>query len=223
MANSIPRKIEDLYVWVSELMIWVLANLIAKGFDSQFVKDKLEPLVNRFIACFNAYKNPETRSPAVVADLNRAKEEMLPEVAIMVEMIKFNQLTTKAEKDKLRIATGHGGGLPPSPPPVTFPVLTERVYKTPAPGRLTIEYRDFGQKLEGKPEHVSHLELIYDIADEPIKSRTLLTKHMDHTNSPIIIDSPEELRKKVLSASGRWVTTSGEAGPWSPIVSFIIP
>jgi hypothetical protein len=155
--------------------------------------------------------------------LKQAKKKLLPLAAIMVEMIKSNQLTTDEERLNVGIAIGHGGGLKPSPPPVTFPVLTERVYKTPSPGRLIIEYRDFGQKLEGKPEHVSHLEFIYEIADEPIKSRMLLTKHMDHTNSPIIIDSPEELRKKVLSASGRWVTTSGEAGPWSPIVSFIIP
>jgi hypothetical protein len=143
--------------------------------------------------------------------------------SIAIEMVKANQGTTDAERAILGIAIGKGGGKKPWPAPDTHPEFSVKRVKAPAPGRLTLVYKDYGKKLEGRPPHVSHMEYIYVVSDEIITDHKQLINEGIDSASPIVMDHEDEQRGMKFSISGRWVSNGGEAGPWGPIQWFIIP
>jgi hypothetical protein len=143
--------------------------------------------------------------------------------SIAIEMVKANQGTTDAERAILGIATGKGSGGHDTPAPDTHPEFSVKRVKAPAPGRLTLVYKDYGKKLEGRPAHVAHMEYIYVVSDEVITDHKLLTEEGIDTASPIVMDHEDEQRGMKFSISGRWVSVSGKRGPWGAIQWFIIP
>ncbi|MDR1283137.1 MAG: hypothetical protein LBK99_20295 [Opitutaceae bacterium] len=67
-------------------------------------------------------------------------------------------------------------------------------------------------------------ELLYGIADGagPL-TFSQLTHSVFSTHSPFRIEFAEELRGKTVYFCLRWENTRGQKGPWSEIVSAIIP
>jgi hypothetical protein len=90
------------------------------------------------------------------------------------------------------------------------------------PGRLTLTYKDLGQKLEGRPPHTSHMEYKILVSDVIVDKVALLKEGGIDTASPIDFDRPED-RGKYLSISGRWISNGGKPGGWGPVDGFIIP
>jgi hypothetical protein len=223
MATSRPRKDSDFHLWITAIVIWLQANMVARGFDAAFINDRLRPSYNDWDTCYGKYLNPKTRSPEVITNKIMARKALEPLASEAVIMIKGNTMTSDAEKLNLNIAIGKGGGGQEAPPPTTSPEFFAKVVQAPTPGRVTVGYKDFGKKLEGRPAHVNHMELEYAVLSDMTEDETLLTEHLISTTSPIVMDHPGKQRSMSLCLRGRWVSNAGKAGPWSLIVRFIIP
>ena len=76
-----------------------------------------------------------------------------------------------------------------------------------------------------KPDGVGFMELVakIDVATAPpaTVNDCTLNYHVSRSHEPIEFDSTD--RGKTFFAYGRWVTTNGKSGPWSGMVSGIIP
>jgi hypothetical protein len=223
MARSKPRTLKEYYEWIKFLVTWMVANIVAKGFDSEFVKDQLEPDFNEYDRCYKLCEDPTTDTTKNRAALKNSKKKLDKSASRAVEMIKSNILVTNTDMDTLKIAYATGGGRKPSPAPITTPEFFLKTGKEVIEGRLTVGYKDFGQKLEGKPPHVNHLRYVYIVSDVTFSDRKLLTEQGIDTASPIVMDFPYPQHGKKLGVAGCWVSNAGEEGPWSPVVWFTIP
>ena len=91
---------------------------------------------------------------------------------------------------------------------------------------LHVVYSDSNNiELHAKPEGIGFLELAakIDVATAAPDSvaECLLRYHISRSHEPIIFDNAD--RGKTFFAYTRWVTTNGNSGPWSGLVSGIIP
>jgi hypothetical protein len=67
------------------------------------------------------------------------------------------------------------------------------------------------------------MELIWEIAPEKPHSIHGLTHSAFDTHTPLTLEFEEEERGKILWYAVRWENTRGEKGPWSEIMSVVIP
>jgi hypothetical protein len=174
----------------------------------------------RWTNAYTAFKNPALRTPAVTQEKNDAKKDYIAHLRIFIQgQLMHNPLVSNS--DRLSI------GLPvydhtPTPvlPPSTRPemeidfsqILTHRVFA-----------RDSELKSAGKPKHVAGFELRRFIGGnvEPAIEDMQLIGQI--TRSPHILEYPSADRGQIAYYVSRWVSTRGDKGPWSEVVSATIP
>jgi hypothetical protein len=201
----------------------MVANVTSKKFDNEFVKGRLEPEFDEYEHYYLLCRDPAKNTSQAQAGLKSARKTVDKSATIAVNMIKSNVSVTNAEKDTLRIAFGTGGSGKPASAPATSPEFFIKKQKEIIQGHLAIGYKDFGQKLEGRPPHVGHMRYVYLVSDVIFFDRKLLTEQGIDTASPIVKDFPYALHGKSFGISGCWVSNAGEEGPWSEVVWFTIP
>jgi hypothetical protein len=86
-----------------------------------------------------------------------------------------------------------------------------------------LHVRDSESKSAGKPPHVIGFELWRRVGGdtEPTFDEMQLVELA--TRSPHTLEYPSADRGKLVWYASRWVNTRGEKGPWSEIVSAIVP
>jgi len=106
--------------------------------------------------------------------------------------------------------------------PLTNPLIS--VVGT-TPGQITLKARDSaaGDKVKAKPAGVKFMELagassatvVTDAGTLPIQKLT--------TRTPLFFATTPADSGKTVYLAGRWINTTGEPGPWSPIVTAVAP
>jgi hypothetical protein len=76
---------------------------------------------------------------------------------------------------------------------------------------------------KGKPYGVVAMELAYGILDSPPARVEALTQYITASKSPLSRTFREEDRGKTVYMAGRWKGSRQQDGPWSAIISVIIP
>jgi hypothetical protein len=135
-------------------------------------------------------------------------------------MIKANRHTTEAELVELEIPHNQGGSHEPIPVVQTAP---EFDIDTSVHGQVTIQWREKGAKYPGKPHGVNHVKMLLAKLAKPPVSRSELTMEIIDTNNPYILKRGEEETGDIWYLAGCWVSNTGEEGPYSPIIRFVIP
>jgi hypothetical protein len=76
---------------------------------------------------------------------------------------------------------------------------------------------------KAKPDGQHGMEMVWEIASEkPAHVRNLSHSAFD-TRSPLTLEFDEEECGRTLWYAARWENTRGEKGPWSEILSIVIP
>ena len=76
---------------------------------------------------------------------------------------------------------------------------------------------------KAKPEGQHGMELVARIGGEKPAGVHELTRSYFDTHTPLTIEFTEEDRGKTFWYAVRWENTTGEKGPWSEIMSAVIP
>jgi hypothetical protein len=96
---------------------------------------------------------------------------------------------------------------------------------TSIPKRLTFHYweegRDDGSK--AMPHGAGSFELWCAIMDHRPEDENALTHVLIDFQSPLVMDFSEADRGKILYFVARWVSPTGEKGPWTIIMMVVIP
>jgi hypothetical protein len=220
MRKTIPDKDSDFDDKQAVITVKTAQKLVEWNISNGWFNGRLIPAKNGWTLAWAAYQNPATRTTVIIFNKNEARKVYQPLLSTLVEILKSNPLVSPADLEEMGIATGRGGGGIHNPVPVTYPDfdIDSSVIR-----RLTVAFRDKGSSSRGKPHGVHGAEIRWGILDASPKDINDLRNSSFDTRSPFTLEFSEADRGKTVWFCLRWENTTGEKGPWSEIVSAIIP
>jgi hypothetical protein len=174
-----------------------------------------------FEGAFEEWKDDTQRTKLIIERLKTAESNF---------RLHYRKLYTGFLKDSPLVSDEDlvGMGLPPrttgrTPAPVatTYPDFD---VDSGTIRRLIINFYDQGEKKsKAKPNGQHGAEIRWAILDAPPTSINDLVNSSFDTHTPFTLEFDENQRGKTVYICLRWENTRGEKGPWSEIVSAIIP
>jgi hypothetical protein len=194
-----------------------LIGNIAKWLDDEF-----SPVRLNFINAFLAWRNPATRTPLMTTALKDSESKLVPMFReLYTGFLKNNPLITNTDLQAmglpLRSDGRHQGHaqIPHTLPDATIDTSVIR--------EITVGFKDRGRDSHAKPDKVFGVEIRWGVLEHiPGSTDELVHSEID-TRSPYTITFQENERGKTVYICLRWTNTRGEKGPWSEIISAIIP
>jgi hypothetical protein len=221
MSNDyLPKKDRNFLQWAVNFLSYLLASLTRFKFP-QTVYDDLVEKRDDFSAKLDVAENPATRTTLTVQAKNTAKTALEKTVRTAVnEYLTFNHLVTDEDRDGLGIPIRKTTR---TPAPVAKDAPDSDV-DTSMIGRVTIHFYEMGGKhKKAKPAGQHCAEIAWVQSDTPVtRWDGLIHSNMD-TNSPFTLVFEHDQRGKTIYFALRWENTRGDKGPWSGIMSAIIP
>lgn len=104
--------------------------------------------------------------------------------------------------------------------PTTRPELEIEVYDV---RRLKVVFHDMDSNSKAKPYGTNGAVIAIAVLDAPPIDHSALTRTVLATRTPHILEFTEEERGKTVYIAICWQNEKGQRGPWSEIVSAIIP
>ena len=216
--DYVPKKDEDFDIFQTNVVNTAMANSSKWLIPSQVMTQLATPR-QRWTTAYTAYKNPATRTTAVTQEKIDARKDYEPQLRVFIQgQLMHNSQVTDADRRSM--------GLPVydrEPTPATTPKTRPEVeIRFEQIMEHSVHVRDSESKSAGKPEHVIGFEIWRFAGDhEPAYDEMQFAELA--TRSPHILQYAAADRSKTVWYAARWVNSRGEKGPWSEIVSAIVP
>jgi hypothetical protein len=219
-TDFIPTNDNLFYRWVNNFLE-ALGVIFARVGFPETVLTRLKDLRDTFNGKLLVAETPGTRTKAAIQEKNDARKVLEAEVRQAYgEYLRRNHLLTDADRDNL--------GLPipkttrtPAPVATTHPDFD---VDSSMIRRLIVHFFDQGsKKSKAKPAGQHGAEIRWAILDTPPASIEELIFSSFDTRTPFTLSFDENQRGETVYFCLRWENTRGEKGPWSTIVSAIIP
>jgi hypothetical protein len=218
-ADFIPGKEAKFYAWVVTFFSYLIVNLQRFGV-SQEVIVPLMSLRSDFEEKYAVAMAPSTRTRATVLAKNNAMNALKKALRTFIkEYLTYNHLVTDEDRDNLGVPI-HKTGHSPLPDPTTYPEFT---VDSSTIRVLVIHYRDAGSENRAKPFGVHGVEIKWGFSETPIVNPDDLPHSAFDTSTPFRLEFRGEDRGKTIWFCLRWENMRGVKGPWSEIVSAIVP
>jgi hypothetical protein len=186
-----------------------------KWYDTVFV-----PRLTDYFTAWKVWANPATGTVLALDNLKDAERAIFPLYRRFHAMVKGSFLVSNADLENM--------GFPPrgtgkrSPHPVDHLFINLSVI--PA-GHLALnvvyENRDTGSPT--RPYYLIGAVIYYLLSPTPVVNANELTHSRLATRSPCRLTFDPEQRGQTLYLAARWQNRRGEPGPWSEIISAIVP
>jgi hypothetical protein len=207
---------------MENVRLFVVKNAEEIGFDMTWYAAAFMPKLTNWVTAYGVWFGTEDRTHLITANKNAAREELEPEFALMVRMLKSLPKVTKAQLESLKIATGQGGHRPALPPPPLAPLI---VLVSPAAGVVEIHVYNAENRKIGKPVGGKGCFAMYAVLPSSAPAPTTpeeLTERIYITAGKGVVRLPRAKRGEVVYVIGHWVNAVGESGPWSEMMSIVI-
>jgi hypothetical protein len=183
--------------------------------------DELTQLHTDFVQKLEIAEAPATRTKVTIQEKNDARHLLEKKLRQSTgEYLTRNHRVTDADRDSLGLPI-HKTTHTPAPVATTYPDFD---VDSGTIRRLTINYYDAGgKKSKAKPEGQHGAEIRWTISDAPVVDIDDLTHSSFDTRTPFTLEFQGHERGKTVYFCLRWENTRGKKGPWSEIVSAIIP
>jgi hypothetical protein len=217
--DFLPRKEADFYAWVVTFFSYLIVNLQRFGIAESVIAP-LVSLRDDFEAKYATALAPATRTKAAVLAKNNAIKVLKEALrAFIREYLTFNHLVTDEDRDNLGLRV-HKKSRKPVPDPTTYPIFTidSSIIRV-----LLIVFRDAMSEGRAKPFGVHGAEIKWGFSETAIINPDDLPYSAFDTRSPFRFEFRGEDRGKTVWFCLRWENTRGVKGPWSEIVSAIVP
>jgi hypothetical protein len=214
-----PVKDADVGPWARNFVLVLTANAARWGIANTLVTT-LGTLAAAFEAAYTKHVLPDSGKVST-EQKNLALKALKKGVQDMVNgHINYNTAVTADDRVALGLYV-YKPNKSPVPTPVTTVVL--RI----AAGlvrELLVYFTDSATpESRKKPYGVEAVELVCGVLDSPPSGVEDLPRTVTASKSPVTLTFREEDRGKTVYLAGRWKTGRQKAGPWSGIVSAIIP
>jgi hypothetical protein len=169
---------------------------------------------------YAAAENPATRTSVAVLARQEARQTYETRLrSVLKAFVTYNPAVTDEDRRNMGLPI-HKTTHTPAPVAATYPDFD---VDSSVIRRLTIHFYDQGSKSKAKPEGQHGAEITWGISETPIVNVADFTHSSFDTRSPFTLEFTGEQRGKTVYFCLRWENTRGEKGPWSEIVSAIVP
>jgi hypothetical protein len=220
MSNSdyIPRKDADFNQWQKDFYVYLTANL-SKFSLSTTTLSALTPKKTAWDAKYAIAEAASTRTSVTVLDKTEAREAYEAELRKFIsEYLTYNHLVMDTDRRSMGLPV-HKTSRTPVPKPDKFPIY--RIDSTTI-RILRVFFWDGESESKAKPFGVHGVEGKWVFSDTPVDPETMPHSTFD-THSPFELTFRDEQRGKTVWLCLRWENTRGEKGPWSEVISAIVP
>lgn len=214
----IPAKEAEFIEW-SENLIDVSSANAAEWKLPQDKLDEIKTLHGEVKALYELCKTASYTKLDMQAKHEKMERLVKLEEVFVRNNLQNNDAMTDNGRAALRIPI-YDRTPTPHPYPQTVPDIA---IETPLPRTVRIRFRALDAARWGKPANAHGLECLWVIAGiAPAKISDLLHSAFA-TRSPLELTFDEDMRGKRVYFAVRWEAGAGGKGPWSDIVSAIIP
>ncbi|MDR3180946.1 MAG: hypothetical protein LBT61_03340 [Prevotellaceae bacterium] len=215
----IPSNDRSFLTWLLNLLNYIAAGGLSRFRIPDEPYNKVSAEAADFEAKLKVADEPDTRTKASVQAKTTARKLVEKDVRQFVkEFLASNSLVTDADRDNMGIpihsTTRHPAQVAGLPPYITVSV--------DGPRRLRF---DFGEASSSKvkPAGQHGVEIAWVVSDEMPASYSGLIRSSFDTHTPLILSFDLPDAGKRIWFAARWENTRGEKGPWTEIMSAIIP
>jgi hypothetical protein len=218
--DYLPKTDRGLMQWVVIFLHYLGTALERLNFPKA-IYDALVALSDEFSLKLDAAENPATRTKLSVQAKNTVRTTLKAKVRLSVkEYLTYNHAVTDEDRDGLGIPI-HKTTRTPSQVATTYP---DYDIDSGTIRRLILNFYDQGQKKsKAKPDGQHCAEIRWAMRDTPPASLKDLVNSSVDTHTPFTLEFDENERGKTVYFCLCWENTRGEKGPWSEIMSAIIP
>jgi hypothetical protein len=207
-----------------EFAVNAVTLITPKAKDWGIVDEKVTKMNASFTdynAKYGITNNPTTRSPAATIARNAAWDVLAVDLNdIYKHDLLNNDAITPAEKEALHIHVSAGGGTI-SPAPTTTPIVSLTSEEI---GALRVVYSDSSAPgTHYKPDNVVFCELWYQIGGTAPVTPAECNEKANISRSHAPLQFAPEQRGKAVYVFARWVNRNGKTGPWSGMVTALVP
>jgi hypothetical protein len=215
--DYLPQKETELIDWVDNFLKETAQNAVAWQIPQAEV-DGLQAKQTKFKGLHSDCAGPN-RTKALVAEKDEAKHSLIADIRAMVNFRFANPAITDTirvqcglhPKDHTRTAIGT---------PTTRPEFDLKVKDI---RQISVAFWDQGSTSKAKPYGMNGAVVSWAVLDHAPAGPEALTKSMLATHTPYTLEFIEEERGNTVYIALQWQNESGEKGPWSEILSTIIP
>jgi hypothetical protein len=205
--------------WQGILFAYLFEHAAAWGVPSDKAQATLA-LKAAWEVKFAAAENPATRTSAAVLAKSEARKAYEAPLRILIKAyVTYNPLVGDEDRVNMGLPI-HSEARTPAPVPTTYP---EMEVDSSVIRRLSIHFRDSGGDKKAKPAGVHGAEIRWAILPAPPAKVSEVTNSAFDTRTPFTLAFEEDQRGKTVYFCLCWENTRGEKGPWSEIVSAIVP
>ncbi|MDR1197444.1 MAG: hypothetical protein LBK94_00310 [Prevotellaceae bacterium] len=218
--DFIPRQDNKFAEWLQTAVNYLNTHATAWQIPAGTMTE-LTALQGDFASKFETAENPATRTSAAVLVKTESRKAAEAKIrAVLKAYVTYNPAVTDEDRKSMRLPI-HKTTRTPSPVATDAP---DTDIDTSVIGRVTIHFFERGSRhKKAKPAGQHGAEISWVLSDTPITRWDELIHSNIDTNSPFTLAFEHDQRGKTVYFALRWENTRGEKGPWSEIMSVIIP
>ena len=210
MADYLPGSDADYQAWVTNFVTYANANLVALGLAAA----DLTPVTaaqTTFNTSFAAHVTAKAAAMAATQNKDDSRAGLTAAVRPLVRRLQASAVVSDAEKAALGITVAA------TPSPIGAPT-TAPLVAIECGNRLqhTLRFVDSATPTrKAKPAGVLGVEIWNKVGETPPVSESELRFVAVDTNAPYVLNFPVADGGKTAFYWLRWVSPTGERGPWS--------
>jgi hypothetical protein len=216
--HYIPQKDGKFLEWVKNFLAYLILNAARWRIEPDTWAE-LKMLTTLYEEAYVKLEDPNSGRADIL--LKTQRRETLEKVArqFVKEYIANNHLVSDDDRIHLSVTVRDSKS---SPAPVCdkAPFI---IIVLLAAGVIQIKFGNIETGKRGKPFGQSGAEMVYAILDHKPEDWDELTHSVYSTSSPFRLSFKGTERGQILYFALRWQNTRGEKGPWTEIMSVIIP
>jgi hypothetical protein len=220
VAPYIPNKDADYNSWLINFATLIEASPMTYGLQASDATT-ISTAEAAWVAAYALVTSSATKTAATVQAKNTERVSSLNVVRPYAQTISLNPGVSSSNKIALGLNPRTSTPAPIAAP-VTYPNIT--IVSANSLSHI-ISFRDSASSpsVKAKPYGVLQMYLYGTASATAITDPSVLGFLGGKTKSPFTQTWPSGARGETAYYAARWVTRTGKLGPWSPIVSFIVP
>jgi hypothetical protein len=219
--RSVPPGDRQFHIFQGKVMTKTKANMIRWNINQQYVLDVLTPLQIEWEAAWDACKDRHTTTQDMRIRKNQARAAYEKALRIHIGGLQNNPDVTVADLEEMDIAVKRGGFHEKKKVTDTKPIME---FDTSKPGQLGYVIKEEGaEDSTAMPENSGSIEVCSAHLDHQPANVGELTEVTTIYQTTAIYHYPLSKKGEVVYFMCRWVSPTGEKGPWSEVYRVVLP
>ncbi|MDR1181180.1 MAG: hypothetical protein LBL13_04300 [Bacteroidales bacterium] len=219
MLSAIPIKDSDFDAMQELVFSFAMENVVKWELDPEWLIHVLLPKKEAWTKAWADYVDPNTRTPLITLTKSIARKEYELLFVPLVYSIETSKVISGSEKISMRITDAYRQShLLPTP---VFP--PDYIIGNSIARCLVLYFFKHNEPTFYKARGVRGVELLWAVLDYPPTAKEELIHSQFNEYSPFFFQFDESERGKTFYTCFRWKGGLEENGPWSEIISAIIP